>query len=188
MQLNEVIERLTSWVQTNICDGMELLKPSDNAMSTEYELVTPTAFPLYIPPKDLLPPDVSQQAPAVCIQLKEGSDDLKNDNRSLKIRLSFSTYRPGHFTPDDDDEVVFSKDADGWKDLWAWISASLNRIQSEMYIEGVRVDRNVQMKYGPYQIDDTLVDAYPMWYGWIEFSVICGLSLKNNSNYTDNLL
>lgn len=187
MQLNEAIDRLTDWVQTNICDGMELLKPSEDGMSTDFDMVTPTAFPLYIPPKDLLPPDVSQQAPAVCIQLKEGSDDLKESGRSLKLRLAFSTYRPGHFMEDKDGNVVFVKDADGWKDLWIWVSRSLNKIQSEMYIEGVKVDRTVPMKYGHFQIDDTLVDAYPLWYAWIDFTVVCGLSFKNNSNYMDNL-
>ena len=187
MQLNEVIERLTSWVQVNICDSMELLKPSKDGMSTDYELITPVAFPLYIPPKDQLPPDVAQQAPAVCIQLKEGTDDLKGNERSLKIRLAFSTYRPGSFTENEKGEVVFVRNADGWKDLWTWISKAVNKIQSEMYIEGVKVDRTVPMKYGPFSIDDTLVDAYPLWYAWIEFSVTCGLSLKNNSNYNENL-
>ena len=185
MQLNEVIDNLTAWVQENICDGMEFLKPSDSGMSTNYELVTPTAFALYVPPKDQLPPDVDQQLPSVCVQLKEGTDDMEKNKRSLKFRLAYSTYRPGHFEEVTDTEgntsVEFTRDANGWKDLWLWVSKSIHKIQSEMYIEGVKVERSTPIKYGHFQIDDNLVEAYPLWYAWIELTVTCGISSKSNS-------
>lgn len=185
MQLNEVIDNLTAWAQSNLCDGMELLRPSENNMSGAYELVTPVAFSLYVPPKDQLPPDVKQQLPSICLQLRDGSDDMEKNIRSLNFRLAYSTYRPGHFSEVTDDDgntsMEFTRDADGWKELWLWVSRSIHKIQSEMYIEGVKVDRSKPIKYGHFQIDDTLVDAYPMWYAWIEFTVTCGISLKTNS-------
>lgn len=190
MQLNEVIDNLTVWIQLNLCDDMKLLKPSDGKMSSEYELVTPTAFPLYVPPKDQLPPDITQQIPSICLQLKEGSDDMVKGTRSLDIRLAFSTYRPGRFKEVEDAEgntlVEFTRDAEGWKELWLWVSKSVHKIQSEMYIEGVKVDRSTPVKYGHFQIDENIVEAYPMWYAWVTFTVTCGLSLKNNS-YKENL-
>lgn len=184
MQFNEVIENLTSWVQDHICTGVELLKPSENGMSTDYELVTPAAFALYVPPKDQLPPDINQQLPSVCVQLKDGKDNMEKNTRSLNIRLAFSAYRPGHFNPvdsKDTTDIKFVRDAEGWKDLWLWLSRSINEIQKNMYIEGLRVDRTVPVRYGPFQIDDTMIDAYPMWYAWIEFTVTCGISLKLNT-------
>ena len=185
MQLNEVIDNLTAWVQANLCDGMELLRPSETNMSSEYNLVTPTAFALYVPPKDQLPPDVEQQLPSICLQFREGTDDMVKNTRSLKFRLAFSAYRPGHFTEVEDEEgntsIKFTRDAEGWKDLWLWVSKSIHTIQSEMYIEGVKVDRSTPIKYGHFQIDDTLVEAYPMWYAWIEVNLTCGISLKQNS-------
>ena len=190
MEFNEIIENLTVWVQENICDGVELLKPSDTNMLEDYELVTPAAFALYVPPKDQLPPDVDQQIPSVCVQLKEGTDSLDTNNRSLSIRLAFSAYRPGHYTELTDDEGVttlhFVRDAEGWKDLWLWVSKAINKIYTGMYIEGLRVDRKTPVKYGPFQIDDTLVEAYPMFYAWIDFTVTCGISPKSN-NYNDLL-
>lgn len=192
MELSEAIESLTEWVQTNLCD-VELLKPSDTNMSKDYEPVKPKAFSLYVPPKDSLPPDVDAQIPSICVQLKDGSDDLKGDGRSLNFRLAFSAYRPGRFEPvtDDDGKVVtddkgnpeikFIRNTDGWKDLWLWISRSLNRIYKDVYIEGMRVDRTTPVKYGHFSIDDTLVDAYPFWYAYIEFTMKCGLKPSNNS-------
>lgn len=190
MTLNSVIEDLTAWAQDNLCDNVELLKPSDSKMSADYIPVTPTAFPLYVPPKDQLPPDVDAQIPSICVQFKEGSDDLQKNDRSLNFRLAFSAYRPGHFEETKDEEgkpvVKFIRNADGWKDLWLWVSRSLHKIYSSMYIEGVKVDRKTPVKYGNFSIDDNLVDAYPLWYAWIEFTVKCGISPTNN-DYNDFL-
>ena len=189
MQLNEVIDNLTNWVQLNLCDDVELLKPSKSNMSNDYSIVKPKAFALYVPPQDQLPPDIDYQIPSICLQLKEGSDNLTNDVRSLDFRLAFSTYRPGHFVESEkengDKEIAFVRDADGWEDLWLWVSRSVNKIQTKMYIEGVRVDRNTPVKFGHFQIDDNMVEAYPMWYAWVEFSVTCGISSKANeyNNY-----
>lgn len=188
MQLNEVIEALTNWTQENICNSTQLLEPSESAMSSEYNLVTPKAFALYVPPKDQLPPDVETQVPSVCLQLKEGQDDMRENTRRLKIRFAFSTYRPGSYEEVEGEEgqteVKFTRNADGWKDIWLWVSKSINKIQTEMYIEGVKVDRTTPIKYGHFTIDDALALAYPMWYAWAEVTVICGISSKANSYNT----
>lgn len=185
MELNQIFDNLTDWSQKNICNGMKLLKPSASEMTSEYELVTPKAFALYLPPKDQLPPDVQEQIPSVCLQLQEGADDMQANSRSLRFRLAFSTYRPGRYIEEEDEEgrprMVFTRDAKGWEDLWLWVSRSVNKIQTEMYIEGLRIDRTVPIKYGPFQIDDTLIDAYPLWYAWIDFTIKCGISLKDNN-------
>ena len=189
MELNELIDNLTKWVYYNLCYDVELLKPTDKRMSSDYNLVTPKAFALYIPPKDQLPPDIEVQIPSVCLQLLNGEDDMTSEMRNLSFRLSFSTYRPGTFEDVTDDEgnteTVFVKNADGWKDLWLWVSRSLNKLQSDLYIEGVKVDTSTPMKYGHFQIDENLVDAYPMWYAWIELTVTCGISQKTHdyNNY-----
>ena len=180
MQLNEIVDNLTEWVQENLCNGVELLKPSKNAMPTEYEMVTPTAFALYVPPKDQLPPDVDQQLPSICLQLIKGEDNLVDSERSLTFRLSFSCYRPGKFTEDEEGKMVFTRNAEGWKDLWLWISKSINTLQTKMYIEGVKLKKDSPIKYGHFTIDENLAEIYPIWCAWVEVTVTCGTSLKQN--------
>lgn len=188
MQLNEAVDNLTAWIQKNLCDDMEFLNPPAKSgdMEREYNLVTPKAFALYVPPKDQLPPEVSSQIPSICLQLVKGSDDMVSSERSLEFRLSFSTYRPGSFAEDEQGELKFTRNADGWEELWLWISKSISKLQTEMYIEGLKVEKSTPIKYGHFQIDDNLVDAYPMWYAWIELTITCGISPKAN-NYNDYL-
>lgn len=189
MQLNEIIDSLTEWVQINLCDGVELLKPSSNNMPNAYEIVNPNAFALFVPTKDQLPPDIDYQMPSICVQLKEGADNMESGVRSLNIRLAFSTYRPGHFIEEEEEGekvVKFVKDAEGWKDLWLWISKSVNKIQTEMYIEGARISKKTPVRYGHFQVDEGLVGDYPNWFAWIEFTIDCGISSKSN-NYNNYL-
>lgn len=186
MEINEVIDNLTAWAQENLCNNTELLKPPAKSgdMSSDYELVTPKAFPLYVPTKDLkgqLPPDVSFQLPSICVQLVKGSDDMAQNERSIELRLSFSAYRPGTFTEDKEGNVVFERNSDGWKDLWLWVSKSINKLQTDMYIEGVRIEKTTPITYGHFQIDENLVEAYPLWYAWINLTVTCGIKAKHNT-------
>ena len=183
MELNEVVDKLTAWVQENLCNGTELLKPvvRGGEMSSDYELVTPKAFSLYVPPKDQLPPSNSFHIPSICVQLTKGTDDMVENERSLGFRLAFSAYRPGNFVENDKGEVVFERNANGWKDLWLWVSKSVNKLQTDMYIEGVKVDKATPITYGHFQIDENMVDAYPYWYAWVELTLTCGIKAKHNT-------
>ena len=63
MSIVNTLDSVTEWVQENICNGVTLKAPpeSDQAPTDagyEYKRVTPTAFPLFVPLKDKLPPAV----------------------------------------------------------------------------------------------------------------------------------
>lgn len=185
MLLTKNIENLTKWVQDNICSQVELLRPDDNQMGSGYRVqyVNPTAFSLYIPAKDCLPPDVETKIPAVCIQLTDGNDDLTINEETLRIRLAFATWNPGkyeevEYTDSEGKKAkkkVLKTNADGWKDVWNFLQKAKRIIQKQMYIEGMKVDRKEPMKFGFFTADDTMVNAYPEWYAWMSFSVKYGM-------------
>lgn len=185
MQLTQNIENLTKWVQDNICSQVELLKPNDNQMGSEYEVqyVHPKAFSFYIPAKDCLPPDVDTKIPAVCIQLIGGSDDLTISEETLKIRLAFAAWRPGTYEEVESTDSygnkvkkqVLKMNADGWKDVWDFLQKAKRIIQKQMYIEGMKVERKDPMKFGFFTDNETMVNAYPEWYAWLSFTVKYGL-------------
>lgn len=193
MLLQETIERLTEWTEKNICSEIELLDPDENNMARDYEYkrVHPIAIPLFIPSKDLMPPQVQSKLPAVCLQFDGGQDDLKEGVQSLKFRMSFCVYRPGLYleeeNPDGTKEVRCTRNADGWKDAWLFMEIAKHRLENNMYIEGIRIDKNVPMKYDNFKLDDAIVLNYPEWYTWLSFSVNCGISKPARKNYNQFL-
>lgn len=184
MLLTQNIENLTQWVQENICSQIELLKPDDSQMGSDYEVqyVHPKAFSMYIPAKDCLPPDADTKLPAVCIQLVDGNDDLTINEETLHIRLSFAIWNPGTYEEIKDSngntvgEQVLKMNADGWKDAWLFLEKAKRIIQKQMYIEGMKVDRKEPVKFGFFTNDSTMVNVYPEWYAWMSFALKYGLS------------
>lgn len=68
MTLVESIDKVVEWLNANVCSQISLKLPDDYKNDKEYtvEFVKPTAFPLYIPAKDRLPPSVPAPIPSVC--------------------------------------------------------------------------------------------------------------------------
>lgn len=73
MNLVQTIDTIVNWLNENVCPGIELKLPDDYKNDASYgvEMVTPAAFPLYVPGKDRLPPSVAAPIPSVCVQLME---------------------------------------------------------------------------------------------------------------------
>lgn len=78
MTLVNSIDKIVSWLTENVCSKITLKLPDDYRNDTGYDvvMVNPAAFPLYVPGKDRLPPNVAAPIPSVCVQLMEGSDEL----------------------------------------------------------------------------------------------------------------
>ena len=89
MTTKKIIEGITDWVQEAICSKIELKVPDDNANDDGYNIkrVHPTAFPLYLPAKDRIPPGIVAPIPSITVQMMEGSDNIKDKERKMKIRL-----------------------------------------------------------------------------------------------------
>ena len=101
MTLVNSIDKIVSWLTENVCSKITLKLPDDYRNDTGYDvvMVNPAAFPLYVPGKDRLPPNVAAPIPSVCVQLMEGSDELIQKKRQLQIRLESRPTRRGDFQP-----------------------------------------------------------------------------------------
>lgn len=179
MTVVEMITDLTEWIDENVCSKVSLKKPTADRKPMDenytYELITPKAFPMFVPSKDRLPPGIKSDVPSVCVQLTEGSD---GEQRSLRINLLFSCWNPGTHKediiyPEGRTEKAFSyqKNGSGWMDLWNFMDVALAELEKASIIKGMALDGNFPVSYGPYKEQETIVDFYPYWFGYIQFYV-----------------
>lgn len=59
MTIAQCIEKVTDWLNESVCPKIKLKLPDDNQNGKEYQVkaVNPTAFAMYQPGKDKLPPE-----------------------------------------------------------------------------------------------------------------------------------
>ena len=185
------LNKLRDWLQTEVCDTIQLKMPNDakNDDGYEYELVNPTAFTLYTPAKDRLPPNVKVPVPSVCIRLSEGEHRPREGVNKMKLILYFCTWNPGihrqdNFVPLEDGagikgynisaEAEYRRSADGWQDCYSFMDKTLRAIESAEYLADMRVVAEDGIKYGMASTQDGFIEDYPYWWAWIEFSVQAG--------------
>lgn len=208
MTTKQIIEGMTDWVRDEICSKIKLKLPNDDANDGRYQvkLVNPSAFPLFVPEKDRMPPNVEAPIPSVAVQLLEGSDNIKSDIRKLKIRLCLSTWNPGTHPGDtwipikdaaalggysyrqgDTEGEKYKRTGEGWKDLYNFQDIALSQLEGAEFFADIRIDMNEPITYGPFTEDGVIWDYYPYWSGWIAFTVICGVPYKKSEAIRDLL-
>lgn len=196
MTIVRTIDQICEWLEENVCKEVELKKPPRDLNATnvkyEYELVHPHAFPLYVPPKDKLPPGVQSIYPSIAVQLEYGTDETSN--REMNISLGFSAWNPGihpddWLVPEETEEErpdTFTNSVEGWRDLWNFVDKTVTMIEQTTYMgDDVEVIQG-GMEFGPYKEQDSIVSYYPQWFAYFKFKVRSTL-LRNNQNY-QNLL
>lgn len=190
MSIVNSIETVREWLGSTVCPMVQLKLPDDSATdaSYPYKLVNPTAFSLFVPSKDRLPPKVPAPIPSVCVQIVEGTDSLTMSSRSIKIRLCFSAWDPGYhgrdiFKPKNDGSgayvqwqneeaaAFFEKNGKGWRDAWNFVDTALRMIENAEYIGPLRVMKEDGITFGPVSEQDAVPDFYPYWFAWVEFAV-----------------
>lgn len=200
MAIVSSIEKVREWLELNVCSEIKLKLPDDDAVdaSFPYKLVNPTAFSLFVPTSDRLPPNVPAPIPSVCVQLIEGDDDLLGSARKIKYRLYFSAWDPGTHGPDyfkpkedgsggytqwynDEARAYFKKNADGWMSAWGFVDAAIQRIENAEYLNGMRIVKEEGIKFGPLAEQESIPDFYPYWFAWVEFALDEGI--KRNPDY-----
>lgn len=207
--LVRTIQSVANWLTENVCEKIQLKLPDDSKNNNEYSVRTvhPAAFPLYVPGKDRLPPEVPAPVPSVCVQLIEGNDDLFNRNRLLNIRLVMACWNPGihgnerylpkenknalggcsYFIRNEENNQVYRKTMDGWKDSMNFQDTVLTELEKSEYIAGNRIVKEAGIKFGLFSEEGDICDYYPYWHSWITFQLSVGLSAKNPKSYEDLL-
>ena len=206
MTIVQTIERVTDWLNETVCPKIKLKLPDDNQNGSQYTVkaVNPTAFAMYQPGKDKLPPGVIAPFPSVVVQLLEGSDNMTEGNGRMKLQLSFTAWNPGKHTTknageltrvtkttvatDDKDlnvelvgvgsDTSFTRDAEGWKDVWNFVDRALRDIENAEYMNGLRVVKELPITYGQFQQEGQISDLYPYWGAWAIFTIERGIARK----------
>lgn len=199
MPIVHIIDAVTDWVRENVCQGIKLKAPPvDERAATdagyEYQLVTPSAFSMFVPAKDKLPPNISP-IPSVCVRFMTGTENLTDSEGTVGVQLAFSAWDPGYHSKDIFDpvngiqnaykqraEADFDKNGGGWRDAWNFVDIALRKIGSAHAIGGYQIDRSIPVKFGPLQEQEAIIDYYPFWFAWLTFSVKYS-ALRNNPDY-----
>lgn len=185
------LNKIRDWLQTHVCDTIQLKMPLDdnNADGYDYELIHPTAFTLFTPSKDRLPPDVRAPIPSICVRLSEGEHRPREGTNKMKLILYFCTWNPGIHRQDNfilieegagmkgyniSATAEYQRTADGWQDVYSFMDKALREIERAEYVAGMRVLAEDGIKYGMISDKEGLADSYPYWWGWIEFSLQSG--------------
>jgi len=210
MTIVKTLDGIVEWCEKNICSKVRLKLPDDNNNAEGYEpkFVNPSAFVLYVPAKDRLPPKIAAPIPSVCVQLLEGNDELIGRKRSLNVRLCLAAWNPGEhggeiFLPRKDGEKPggnsyrqwsgseaaehYKRNTEGWRDVWNFTDTVLTAIEGAEYLAGLRLAKEQGIKYGPFLEDGVIWDYYPYWHSWITFTLDCGIVQRPPDAYKDLL-
>ena len=209
MTLVQSIDNVVAWLRDNVCGQITLKLPDDNRNGTAYAVqhVNPAAFPLYVPGKDRLPPNVPAPIPSVCVQLMEGNDDLMKKTRQLNIRLCLSCWNPGehgfevlqtrkdrkalggysYYRVSDESARTYARNMEGWRDSFNFTDLMLRELEGTEYIAGHRLVKESGIKYGLFTEEGNIWDYYPYWHSWITFTLEAGIVAKIPEEYK-NLL
>ena len=209
MTLVQSIDKIVEWMNTNVCDHITFKLPDDFKNDAEYgvEYVKPAAFPLYVPGKDRLPPNIPAPIPSVCVQLTEGSDDLLQKNRQLQIRLCLACWNPGEHSDElwrrnkDGDALgrcsyyrvtgeaaqTYARNMKGWRDSFNFVDLILRELEVAEYIAGHRLVKESGIKYGLFTEEGNIWDYYPYWHSWITFTLEAGVVAKPPDKYREFL-
>lgn len=210
MTIVQTIDKVTEWLNTMVCPKVKLKLPDDFQNGTEYKVkaANPTAFAMYQPGKDKLPPGVVAPFPSVVVQMLEGSDNVTEGNSRIKIQLSFTAWNPGNHagelttiidttvadgTEDLDVSISgttagepFVRNAEGWKDVWNFVDRTLREIENTEYLNGLRVVKELSITYGQFQQEGQISDLYPYWGAWAILTIERGLA-RTGASYSDFL-
>ena len=200
MTITQCIENVTDWLNEAVCPKIKLKLPDDNQNGKSYkvETVNPTAFAMYQPGKDKLPPGVIAPFPSVVVQLLEGSDDVTTCNGRMKLQLSFTAWNPGKHAGEltrvigttneaiDSSDQSFTRDAEGWKDVWNFVDRALREIENAEYMNGIRVVKELPITYGQFQQEGQISDLYPYVGAWAIFTIERGIA-RSGASYSEYL-
>ncbi len=206
MTIVKILDDLKDWCESNICPKVSLKLPEDTKITHDVEFVNPAAFALYLPAKDRLPPSIPAPIPSICVQLMEGNDKPNDHRRILNVRLCLACWNPGeqtagifypvedetadfgyHYVQGSEEAETYTRNLDGWRDVWNFADTALRIVESTEFIAGLRLVKEEGISFGPFVEDGVIWDYYPYWHSWISFKLEAGLVIAPNEAYQDLL-
>lgn len=191
-----VIDALTKWAKKNICGEILLKVPPENNAAMDsgysYRLENPEALPMYKPSEDKLPKGIQFTTPSLCVFFSKAGDSVAKGEGYADIQFLFSVWDPGDhgedvYLPNGDgsyrkqNDPGFEKGSTGWLDVWNFVDIARRKLESVTSIDGLSIDKNTDIEYGPISVQESVIDFYPFWYSWLTFRVTFPL-MRNNED------
>lgn len=151
---NIILEAVQDFLQRNVSPKILLQKAKDNNID-QYELVHPSVFPGWIPPKGFLPIGNEAAVPCIVVSLDRGDDD--GNEAGLDIRLTFAVFNPGTYS----NGLTYSYE--GYKDLINLMFLTRRELSKATIINNITAIEK-PFNWAIYQDQ-----PYPYWYGWLTF-------------------
>ena len=191
MSIVRVIDTLTEWAQANVCSQIQLKQPpADLDAPTDagytHELVSPVAFPMYVPTSEKLPPGIRSPFPSLCVRVTSGQDELSASAGFVDIQFCLSTWSTGTHGEDillpngngghkrwtgEEAAAYFQRNSDGWRDAWNFLDVARRAVENVTNIGGYVLDRKTPVRFGPLTEQESIPDLYPTWFAWVSFRV-----------------
>lgn len=201
MSVVHLLDTVTEWAQSNICDWIELKQPpadldAPTDAEYDYKLVNPAAFAMYLPTSEKLPPTIKAPFPALCVRAVAGEDNQAAGSGFVDIQFAFASWDPGLHGEDilkpngngtfrrwsgEEAAEYFRRTGTGWRDAWNFVDKALRAVESVSNIGGFTVDKLVPVKFGPMDEQVSIPDLYPTWFAWISFRVNYPI-IRNNQD------
>ena len=206
MAITSNIDKIVNWFQTAVCPHIQLKVPDDYVNDGSYgvEITTPTAFAMYVPTKDKKPPDVKAPIPSICVQVLKGKDSPAMHMGKMTIQLAIAAWNPGvhgsekvkpvskadelsgyFYTKEKNEE--FERSYEGWRDVWNFTDMVVAALENTEYIADMRLIKENDIEYGPFTEDGAIMNYYPYWFSWVQFTLEYGLARKIPDAYKDFL-
>lgn len=206
MAITSNLDKIVNWFKTDVCPHIQLKIPDDYKNDGGYgvQLTTPAAFAMYVPTKDKKAPDVEAPIPSICAQILKGKDSPDKHIGRITIQLALAAWNPGEhggerlnsvenhnalggntYTKEQSEE--FERSYEGWRDVWNFTDMVIAALENTEYIADMRLVKENDIEYGPFTEDGAIMNYYPYWFSWVQFTLEYGLARKIPDVYKDFL-
>lgn len=193
MTVVNAVSLLMDWLEESVCPLVSLKVPGETEDDADYdfELAHPAVLGMYWPTsKEMLPPDVKDVQPGLLVQVVSGRESQPALERTMTVRLHLSAWSPGRHGKDvwrrkerpdlsgfdwvRDESASYSPGYDdGWRDVWNFLDTVVREVRNApTFAGGARVDKGSDITFGPYDVQGSIVDLYPYWFAWVEFTLV----------------
>jgi hypothetical protein len=152
------LNEIKRFLEEKVSPSIRLQAPSDDDVY-RYDLVNPSVFIGWVPPKGMIPEGIKTPFPCMIVGLDDG--EAEKEKKTYAIRISVAVYSPG-LHKIENGQMTYSPDFNGYVDLLNLIDRTVNILMKE----GVtHFEMSENVAWGIYQQEQ----PYPYWYGFITF-------------------
>lgn len=149
-----LLKKLQEVLQKEVCNKIELRESIDE----KYNLVNPSCFIGWIPPKTSLIESMQKQNSIPCMVIGAGKSIDTGESEEVEITLHLAVYSPGF-----EDEKGLSPNYDGYVDLLNLMDKTKAFLLRDSFNFDFMII-NSELESGLYE-----EQAYPTWFGYIKF-------------------